>query len=158
MTSKTVFWDAIHGGGVSPGTYKHFWVEAGSMSSGGSKNQLELPRGANRFFEFNHSNYSTDNHRLIGILTLVIGHKSWDNRRLTWHGHNKMERLNLPTLSQGGLEYVGTAILFRRYSAGFEIEVADWKDKEAVAWRKASEAKSLSFHLGLRGDRVCGLF
>ncbi len=128
------------------------------MSSGGSKNQLELPRGANRFFGFNYSNYGQDDHRLIGVPVLTIGEDSWDNRRLTWHGDNKMERINLPTRSQGGFDYADTAILFRRHAGDFEIKVAPWNDKEAKEWRITSQGLNLIFDLGQRGDRVCGLF
>ena len=35
-----------------------------------------------------------------------------------------MERLNLPTVLQGGYDYVDTVILFRRTRHGFEFTVA----------------------------------
>lgn len=54
---KPVFWEAITTGGIPLTAFNHFWIEAGSMSSGGSRNQLELPRGANRFFGFTHTDY-----------------------------------------------------------------------------------------------------
>jgi hypothetical protein len=28
--------------------------------------------------------------------------KRWERKRLTWHGDNKMERINLPTRAKGG--------------------------------------------------------
>jgi HKD family nuclease len=46
--SLDVFSHPISIGKLSPLKYDHFWVQAGSMSSGGSANQLELPRGAMR--------------------------------------------------------------------------------------------------------------
>jgi HKD family nuclease len=155
--SQPVFWDAITTGGVLPATFAHFWVEAGSMSSGGSHNQLELPRGANRFFGFTHGVYGSE-HITIGHPTLTLRGRSWTDRPLTWHGNNKMERMNLPTQSQGGFDYRHTAVLFRRHAGGFEIDVSPWDDDAAIAWRTASEALGKVFRLGERGPRICGLF
>lgn len=154
---RPVFWDAITTGAVSPTAFEHFWVEAGSMSSGGSRNQLELPRGANRFFGFTHTSYGSA-HVIIGYPTLTLGGKLWRNRPLTWHGNNKMERINLPTKTQGGFDYQGSAVLFRRQQGGFEINVFPWGDDAAVAWRAASDAINMVFRLGERGPRICGLF
>lgn len=152
-----VFWDAITTGDVDPTTYNHFWIEAGSMSSGGSRNQLELPRGANQFFRFAHSDYE-DDHITIGHPTLTIREQSWNDRPLTWHGNNRMERINLPTVHQGGFEYQNTAVLFRRHENGFEIKIAPWNDANAMAWRSASESLNTVFRLGTRGQRICGFF
>jgi hypothetical protein len=154
---KPVFWEAITTGAISPVAFNHFWVEAGSMSSGGSHNQLELPRGANRFFGFTHANYG-EAHITIGHPTLTLRRQTWTNRPLTWHGNNKMERINLPTLAQGGFDYRNTAVLFRRHEGGFEINVLPWDDDGAVAWRAASDALRTVFRLGERGQRICGLF
>lgn len=154
---KSVFWDVIAAGTLAPMTFNHFWVEAGSMSSGGSHNQLELPRGANRFFGFNHSVYGAA-HVTIGLPRLTLRRNTWTDRPLTWHGNNKMERLNLPTTTQGGFDYRNTAVLFRRHAGGFEINVAPWDDDTAIAWRAASQALNTVYRLGGRGSRICGLF
>jgi hypothetical protein len=154
---KPVFWEAVATGGIAPTAYNHFWVEAGSMSSGGSHNQLELPRAANRFFGFGHTNYGKA-HITIGHPTLTLRAQSWTNRPLTWHGNNKMERINVPTQAQGGFDYRHTAVLFRRHAGGFEINVLPWVDDGAVAWRAASDALKTVFRLGERGQRICGLF
>jgi hypothetical protein len=154
---KPVLWEAINKGSVALNSFNHFWIEAGSMSSGGSHNQLELPRGANRFFGFTHTNYGGA-HITIGHPTLTLGPKSWTNRPLTWHGNNMMERINLPTLAQGGFNYQNTVILFRRHKSGFEINVLPWDDNGAIAWRAASNALKTVFRLGERGERICGLF
>lgn len=127
------------------------------MPSGGSHNQLEIPRGANRFFGFNHAIYG-DEHITIGHPAFTIRGRRWTDRPLTWHGNNKMERINLPTQNQGGFEYRYTAVLFRRHAQGFEIYVAPWDDDAAVAWRAASDALGTVFRLGERGQRICGLF
>jgi hypothetical protein len=152
-----VYWDAVTDGGVDPRDFAQFWIEAGSMSSGGSHNQLELPRGANRYFGYKFSKYENE-HAEIGTPTLTIAGHEWTNRKLTWHGNNRMERMNLPTASQGGFEYAHTAILFRRNSKGFEIHVVPWDDDAAAAWKFASIEKKLVFRLGEKGGRVCGLF
>lgn len=152
-----VFWDAITTDGVEPSSFDHFWIEAGSMSSGGSHNQLELPRGANRFFGFSHQQYG-ENHITIGHPTLTIRGNNWNDRPLTWHGNNRMERINLPTAYQGGYEYRNCAVLFRRQGDGFEIKVAPWNDENALAWRNASESLNTVFRLGIRGQRICGFF
>lgn len=154
---KPIFVEAIQRGEVAPAELRHFWIEAGSMTSGGAQNQLELPRGANTFFGFDFSSYEED-HEVIGVPVLRIGRQSWNDRRLTWHGNNRMERINLPTVAQGGFNYANTAILFRRRTAGFEIKVAPWDDREALAWRSASDRLNRVFRLGQRGERICGLF
>lgn len=127
------------------------------MSSGGSHNQLELPRGANRFFGFNHTDYG-ETHITIGHPTLTLHRQSWTNRPLTWHGNNKMERINLPTVTQGGFDYRYTGVLFRRHKGGYEINVLPWDDDGVIAWKAASEALKTVFRLGARGMRICGLF
>ncbi|MBI4228018.1 MAG: phospholipase D family protein [Candidatus Omnitrophica bacterium] len=155
--AKPVFWDAITTGSILPMAFNHFWIEAGSMPSGGSRNQLELPRGANRFFGFTHATYG-NTHITIGHPPLTLRRQRWVNRPLTWHGHNKMERINLPTVAQGGFDYQNAAVLFRRHDGGFEINVLPWGDDGAVAWRAASDALKAVFRLGERGSRICGLF
>lgn len=152
-----VLWEAIQRDRVDISKFNHFWVQAGSMSSGGSHNQLELPRGANRFFNFKFSKYDLA-HSVIGQPKLQVSGRLWNDRKLTWHGNNKMERINLPTRVQGGFDYPNTAILFRRRNSGYEIEVRAWSDDSAKAWRVASEELKTIFRLGEKGKRVCGFF
>ena len=127
------------------------------MSSGGSHNQLELPRGANRFFGFGFDEYGED-HVTIGHPVLMVSDRVWDDRPLTWHGNNKMERINLPTPAQGGYDYRQTAILFSRRGRRFEIEVAPWDSTLAKSWRNASAASGRLYKLGGASNRVCGVF
>ncbi len=154
---RPIFWDAVTAGIITPQRYAHMWIEAGSMSSGGSRNQLELPRGASAFFGYSFDDYGSA-HRTIGHPSITLRGRRWTDRPLTWHGHNRMERVNLPTRTQVGFEYRNTAILFRRHEAGFELSTAPWEDAEAVAWRAASDSLHTIFRLGERGPRVCGLF
>ena len=156
-TAQPVFWDAVSANRIDPMAFNQFWVEAGSMSSGGSHNQLEMPRGANRFFGFRHTRYG-DAHLIIGFPALTLRGQTWGDRPLTWHGNNRMERINLPTRTQGGFRYENTVVLFRRHNRGFEINAVPWNDEETIAWRAASAALDTIFRLGERGARICGLF
>jgi hypothetical protein len=154
-----VFWEAIENKEVNPSAFTHFWVEAGSMSSGGSHNQLELPRGANRFFGYAYNDYGAAGHVVdIGHPNLTMKGKTWSDKPLRWHSNNKMERFNLPTKAQGGFDYAGCAVLFRRHILGFEIVVANWSDDAAIAWRTASQNLGTVFRLGRVGQRIFGLF
>jgi len=154
----TVFGDAVAVGTIDPAQFDSLWVEAGTMSSGGSHNQLELPRGANRFFGFSFSSYTGSRVTTIGHPVLLTNTRTWNNKPLTWHGNNRMERINLPTTIQGGFSYSGTAVLFRRTPAGYQIAVAKWDSGQAIAWRNASTQVKAIFKLGANTNRLVGLF
>ena len=151
--------DAI-ASGLDPSGYQCLWIQAGTMSSGGSQNQLELPRGANLFFGFSYNSYGAE-HVIIGQPILMSNGQVWSDRPLSWHaggGQNAMERLNLPTQAQGGYQYADTAILFRRTSNGFELTVAPWRSSRANAWLSASAGAGTLFRTGLgHTSRLCGL-
>ena len=70
-----------------------------------------------------------------------------------------MERINLPTRSQGGFSYENSAILFRRLPDGsFELVVAPWDSDLARAWRQASTQQGLLFRLGtIATSRLVGV-
>src|SRR5690349_19756082 len=108
----SVFADAVASGNLRPIEFDHLWIEAGSMSSSGSHSQLELPRRGNLFFGADFDDYDSKQVELILTLTLTMGGQRWDGKKLTWHGDNKMERINLPTRAKGGVAYKNTAILF----------------------------------------------
>lgn len=151
--------EAAVDGGLNPWEYDNFWIEAGSMSSGGSHNQLELPRFGQEFFlGRGFANYDKS-HREIGRPPLMALGQVWLDRPLKWHGkNNRMERLNLPTLAGGGFAYGNSAVLFRRVPAGFILDVSPWDDALALSWRDASSKTNLVFRLGATSNRVCGLF
>ncbi len=69
-----------------------------------------------------------------------------------------MERLNLTTFAQGGFRYEGAAVLFRRVRAGFELQVANWSDPLAIAWRYASGKLGTTYRVGQATGRACGVF
>jgi HKD family nuclease len=157
-SAPTGTFEAAVDSGLDPTAYENFWIEAGSMSSGGSHNQLELPRYGQLFF-FGPGFTLYDNaHHEIGRPTLLGIGATWTDRRLTWHGNNRMERINLPTQAQGGHAYPGTAVLFRRTPLGFELRIAAWTSPIALSWREASTLNGTVFRLGAASTRVCGLF
>lgn len=151
------FYQAISEGAITPQNYDHFWVEAGSMSSGGSGNQLELPRGANLFFGFDFNSYDNQHHT-IGYPVLFSKDNVWSDKPLTWHGHNAMERINLPTLTQGGYSYQNTIVHFTRYDNRYELLVFPWSHPLSQIWRYSSQRAGVIFKLGIGSTRVCGLY
>jgi len=154
-----VFHDEVDAGRLQPANHDRFWVQAGSMTTGGSHNILEVPRHSNRFFGFRFTSY-VQSHVVIGRPVLTYGRLRWSDRQLAWHGAprmNKMERITLPTKTQGGVSYANTSVLFRRHAGGYEMEVAKWNSSLAIAWRNASVATGHIYRLGVRGPRICGL-
>lgn len=149
--------DAIDAGNIDPSQFDQMWVQVGGVQ-GGAGNQLELPRGAHRFFGFQFDGYDrADNVVLIGYPNLVAGRSAWNDRRLTWHGNNRMERINLPTAAHGGFRYEDSTILFRRRQNGsFELLVTPWDSDLSRSWREASRQKRRLYRLGRVGDRVVG--
>ncbi len=149
---------AIETGAINPAHYAAMWVH-GEALQGGSSNQLELPRGGHRFFGFVFSQYDYPHNLLIGEPVLRSGVRVWNDRRLTWHGNNKMERMNLPTAAQGGFNYADTAVMFRRLGDGsFELIATPWDSDLARSWRQASAQRQTLFLLGaLATNRVVGL-
>ncbi len=150
-----LFRDAVEHGLVIPTDFGQFWVHVEKLQ-GGSGNQLELPRGAHRFFGFHFSNYEHPDKVTIGVPILIAGSHSWHDRLLTWHGNNRMERLNLPTVAQGGFSYDDSAVMFRRREGGFELVVSRWDSDLARSWREASAASNLMYRLGQNTGRVAG--
>jgi HKD family nuclease len=151
----STFLDAVNGG-VQPSRYSEFWIQVDKLQ-GGSENQLELPRGGHQFFGFNFTNYAYQKKMTIGVPVIRAGARTWTDRLLTWHGDNKMERMNLPTQSQGGFSYASSGIMFRRLSGGaFELIVVPWASDFARSWQEASRLKGLLFQVGST-HRLCGL-
>jgi HKD family nuclease len=153
-----VFRVAIASGAIDPADYGAMWIQ-GEALQGGSGNQLELPRGAHRFFGLAFDQYEYPHNLTIGYPVLRRGAKIWEDRPLTWHGNNRMERLNLPTLAQGGADYSDSATMFRRRDDGsFELIVTPWDSDLSRAWRSASRANNTLFRLGtIATNRQVGL-
>jgi HKD family nuclease len=152
-----VFPDAVGGGTLAPAAWDCFWVQTRHRVEGGSANQVEIPRFGHRFFGYHFNTHVPGPLRTIGQVTLTDGAHSWD-QKIAWHGSNRMERVHLPTRSQGGMGYELSAVLFRRLRPGvFQLQVAPWISSLAAAWRQESDAQGQTYLLG-RGDRLCGLF
>ncbi len=111
------------------------WVQSSKMS-GGSLTQLELPRGARRFFG-------------EADPTLVAGNAEWPHRPVQWHSNNQMWRINLPSEANGGFNYVHSMILFRRLPTNsYELRVYPWNSDTARACLEASRQRGLLFRVG----------
>lgn len=153
-----LFRTSIQTGLVDPAAYEAMWVQ-GEALQGGSGNQLELPRGGHRFFGFHFNQYDYPHNLTIGHPVLRSGTREWLDRPLTWHGNNKMERMNLPTFAQGGFSYADSAVMFRRLPDGsFELIVTPWDSDLSRAWRQASAKSQTLFRLGsVATNRVVGL-
>jgi HKD family nuclease len=153
-----LFRSAIENGAINPASFSAMWVQ-GEALQGGSRNQLELPRGAHRFFGFVFTHYDYPDNITIGEPVLRGAGRVWNDRRLTWHGNNRMERMNLPTTAQGGFKYADTAAMFRRLADGsFELIVTPWDSDLARSWRQASALRHLLFRLGTSATtRLVGL-
>ena len=143
---------------IDPASFGAMWVHGESLQ-GGSHNQLELPRGGHRFFGYVFDQYEFAHNLTIGEPILRSGTNVWNNRRLTWHGNNRMERMNLPTAGQGGFDYANTAVMFRRLpDASFELVVTTWDSDLARSWRRASAKRETLFRLGsIATGRIVGL-
>ena len=149
--------EAIERGEVNPVECRAMWVQVEGLQ-GGSHSQLELPRGGHRFFGFEFNRYDHHNIQTIGRPPLRSGARQWNDRLLTWHGNNQMERLNLPTSAQGGFAYADSAIMFRRLRDGsFELVVTPWDSDLARSWRQASAQCQLLFRVGSSSNRLVGL-
>jgi HKD family nuclease len=151
-TPTQTLWEAIEAGTSSPERDEFFWVEAGFMG-GGAENQLELPRGANRYFRFHFTDYHLA-HAKFGKVDLSVGAQFHSDRSLSWHGDNRMERIYLPT----GVNYSNTVLLFRRRKTLFELTWTPVGSERAVVWANASDAAGRRYKVGVRGTRLCGLF
>lgn len=149
---------AFSGAPIDPGEYDQMWVQSFGMS-GGSQTQLELPRGAHRFFGVSAVDYEAEQVRQIAEPTLVAGNREWERCPVRWHGHNQMERINLPSKASGGFDYAQSMILFRRlHENRYELRVHAWDSDTARACREASRQRGLLFRVGQTNtSRLAGL-
>lgn len=78
-----LFRSAIENGDINPAEYTAMWVQ-GEALQGGSRNQLELPRGGHTFFGYVFSRYNFPRNMTIGRPVLRSGARVWNDRLLTW--------------------------------------------------------------------------
>ncbi len=141
---------------IDLGAYNQMWIQSRGMQ-GGAGTQLELPRGAHRFFGAAYQDYDFDRVEHIAEPILVSGRRTWRDRPLTWHGDNAMERINLPSAAMGGFEYENSMILFRRIAPNtFELRVYPWGSDSARACLEASRVAELVFRVGQNSNRIAG--
>ena len=146
------FRDAV----ADPGAYRQFWVQSRGIW-GEARTQLELPRGSHRFFGAAYHDYEFERVDRIAEPVLVSGQRIWNDRPLTWHGDNAMERINLPSQAMGGFRYVNSLILFRRIGENtFELRVYPWESDSARAYVDASRRAGLVYRLGRNSNRLAG--
>ena len=130
------------------GRHNQMWVQSFEMS-GGSGTQLELPRGAHRFFGVAVADYEAMHVDAVAEPTLVAGGREWERCPLRWHGNNRMERINLPSVAKGGFNYAQSMILFRRLRTNrYELRVHPWDSDTARACMEASRQRGLLFRVG----------
>ena len=138
------------------GVYQQMWIQSASLQ-GGSHTQLELPRGAHRFFGLQFDDYESA-HQTIGEPVLVSGAYRWEDRAIAWHGGNGMERINLPSVAIGGVNYKQSLILFRRVEPGvFELRAEPLDSDVANAIVAASQLTDSVFRVGTNTRRLAGL-
>ena len=139
------------------GKFGQLWIQSLRMQ-GGAKTQLELPRGAHRFFGANFKDYQIERVDRIAEPRLVSGRQTWSDRPLTWHGDNRMERINLPSHAMGGFRYEHSLILFRRLADNtFELRAHPWDSDSARAYVEASRKAETLFRVGQNSNRLVGL-
>lgn len=141
---------------ADPAHYEAMWIQSRGMQ-GGAGTQLELPRGAHRFFGAAYEGYDYERVEHIAEPVLVAGTREWRDRPLTWHGDNAMERINLPSATMGGFSYEHSLILFRRIDRNvFEFRVYPWDSDSARAYVEASQQAGLVFRVGRNSNRIAG--
>lgn len=155
-SSYGLFSDAVENYENAYSQFSQLWIQSLGMQ-GGSKTQLELPRGANRFFGAQFSDYQGQRVERIAEPILICGRQSWTDRPLTWHGDNQMERINLPSQRHGGFDYETSLILFRRVAENtFELRAYPWNSDSAHAYVDASQRDDLVFRIGRNSPRLTG--
>ena len=154
LDSVSTLEDAVEHGAIDPIDCSGFWVEVG-YASGGSQSQIELPRLACRFFGFNFANYQ-DHQDTIGNVDIHVGSSHILNRPISWHGDNRMERINVPTQNMGGPPVMNRVVFFQRHADYFEMTACDHGSSDHEIWRDSSAATGMLFKLG-KSDRWCGL-
>lgn len=112
-----------------------FWIEAGyvTRNRGADKpgNQIDMPRGMNRYFGFNAPEGLAVN-SIIGNVTFEppFGGAVSNNLRL---GNNKMEKISLPIPETHGFDmYDGKVLVFARKAGRFQMWALEAADFEAA--------------------------
>lgn len=110
-----------------------FWIEAGyvTRNRGDDRpgNQIDFPRGMNRFFGFNAPDDQKKN-TVIGEITFapLVGDNVTNNLRM---GNNMMEKISLPIPETHGFDqYDGKVLVFQRDGKKFKMLALEADDFE----------------------------
>lgn len=144
---------------VDPTDYDMLWIQTRAMS-GGSASQVELPRGSYRFFSgADVPDHSATLVQCLKEIEILLNGDIYSGKRVTWHPHNGMERLNLPSHNRTGIHLDNSMILLRRVEAKrYELSVLPWESDITRAICAATEHHKKLFHLAkAKTDRLCGL-
>jgi hypothetical protein len=112
-----------------------FWIEAGyvTRNRGADKpgNQIDMPRGMNRYFGFNAPDSLSVN-SIIGNVTFEPPSGQWVSNNLRF-GNNKMEKISLPMPEQHGFDmYDGKVLVFSPEDGRFRMWALEAADFEAA--------------------------
>lgn len=115
------------------------WIEAGSMTTGGSNNAVDFSSSLASFF-----GPVSDQSR--SIVLVADGGKRWTNRPLTPKRTTfnvRLWRLSLPTKTMGGFDYKHQILRFTKLKNGkipqeYQLDVADPESSTAKEWQLES--------------------
>jgi len=123
-----------------------FWIEAGYVTQNRGPdrpgNQIDFPRGMNRFFGFN----APDNQPLNSVIGEVrmqtaVGDAITRNLRL---GNNSMEKMSLPIPETHGFDnYDGKILVFERDGTAFNLYALENEDFSAAFGSKIANVQSM---------------
>ncbi|MEP7452737.1 hypothetical protein [Phyllobacterium sp. SB3] len=123
---------------------KTFWIEAGYVTRNRGEdrpgNQIDMPRGMNRFFGF-HAPIDQPLNSIIGEIIFVTptGQEVAKNLRM---GNNHMEKITLPIPEEYGFDmYDGKVLVFRADGAKHHIRALEEADFDAAFGHSIAGAK-----------------
>src|SRR5205809_142909 len=76
---------------------------------------------------------------------------------LNWRGAakmNKMERIYLPSVNNGGLDYTDSGVLFTRARGRVAMTVVPWRGATASGWQRTSASRGTLFSVGRGSPRI----
>ena len=160
VTRNIRFSRMVDRGMFLPQNYNNFWVDAGPMRSGESRNIVELSRNTGKFFGVNYAALGqapvpAPRHIRLGQAHLVFEGQP-TNCGYIYRTREKMERIQeLPTNE----DYAHTVMHFTRMPNGtFEVEVYPRHSDEAQGFETVSGQRNALFQMLGRDGRRFGFF
>ena len=93
---------------------------------------------------------------LDGSMTYSCGYARSPADDLATLQLNKMERIYLPTVDKGGLDYADSGVLFTRARGRVAMTVVPWRGATASGWQRTSASRGTLFSVGRGSPRICG--